>query len=275
MKVRLTVLEAGGRDDLVNETALGKSVFVLVSLLELDAEELCKAAFPREVEPFLLQHVDQLVDVAGVLGSDSGVVDVQNNQHVVGVEEAGIVGGLFEAEFLEGLADMVEPKDWGHRESVETLDEAKTGVGALCGTETSGKVDPDRFLQLGLDERRAEVDGDGGPVEDQGEDEEDANGRPSNDGGIGNQVYKSDQVVPVVLPRIRNQGTRSFRVSMAIHVETIEGVSFVSAEISFQSNVGLSSIIQNMACSTIRLNPMHEDHNRLGLSLSWQPLSIV
>ena len=184
-KVRLTVLEAGGRDDLVDETALGKSVFVLVSLLELDTEELCKAAFPREVEPFLLQHVDQLVNVAGVLGSDSGVVDVQNNQHVVGVEEAGIVGGLFEAEFIEGLADMVEPKDWGHCESVETLDEAKTGVGALCGTETSGKVDPDRFLQLGLDERGAEVDGDGGPVEDQGEDEEDANGRPSNDGGVG------------------------------------------------------------------------------------------
>ena len=28
-------------------------------------------------------------------------------------EEAGIVGGLFEAEVLEGLANMVEPEDWG------------------------------------------------------------------------------------------------------------------------------------------------------------------
>ena len=183
-KVRLAVLEAGGRDDLVDGTALGKSVFILVSLLELDTKKLCKASFPHEVEPLLLQHVDQLVDVAGVLGGDSSVIDVQNSQHVVGVEEAGIVGGLLEAEFLEGLADMVKPMDWGHYESVETLDEVKTGVGASCGTEASGKVDPDGFLQLGLDECGAEVDGDGGPCEDQGENEEDVNGRPSDNGGI-------------------------------------------------------------------------------------------
>ena len=53
-----------------------------------------------------------------------------------------------------------------------------------CGTEASGKVNPDGFLQLSLDERGAEVDGDGGPVQDQGEDEEDANGGPSDNGGV-------------------------------------------------------------------------------------------
>ena len=130
-KVRLAVLEAGGQDDLVDETTPGKSVFVLVSLLKLDAKKLCEAAFPREVEPLLLQHVDQLVNVAGILGGDSGIVNIQNNQHVVGVEEAGVIGGLLEAKFLEGLADMIEPKDWGHCESVQTLDEAQTGVGAM------------------------------------------------------------------------------------------------------------------------------------------------
>ena len=154
-------------------------------MFKLDAEKLCEAAFPHEVEPILLQHVDQLVDVTGVLGGDSGVVEVQNNQHVVGVEQAGIVGGLLEAEFLEGLADMVEPEDWGHCESIQTLDEAQTGVGAACRTEASGKVDPDGFFKLSLDKRGAEVNGDGGPVEDQGEDEEDANGRPSDNRGIG------------------------------------------------------------------------------------------
>ena len=112
-KVRLTVLEAGGRDDLVDETALGKSVFVLVSLLELDTEELCKAAFPREVEPFLLQHVDQLVDVAGVLGSFGLEDKVGGVGRQGGVQEAGEVGevsislGAVKAEAVDWFACAV------------------------------------------------------------------------------------------------------------------------------------------------------------------------
>ena len=43
-EVGLAVLESGARDNLVDQATLGQVIFVLVSLLELDAEELCNAS---------------------------------------------------------------------------------------------------------------------------------------------------------------------------------------------------------------------------------------
>ena len=57
-KVGLAVLEASGGDNFVDEAALGKSVFIFVSLLKLNAKELHEASFPHEVKPLLLQLVD-------------------------------------------------------------------------------------------------------------------------------------------------------------------------------------------------------------------------
>ena len=89
-EIWLALLKAGGKNDLVDETTLCESVFALVSLFELDAEELGEASFSREFESFRLKLGDKLVDGLGVFGSDTCIVDVQNNQHGVSVKEAGI-----------------------------------------------------------------------------------------------------------------------------------------------------------------------------------------
>ena len=88
--IRLALLKAGGEDDLVDEATLCELVFALVGLFELDAEELGEASFSREFESFRLKLGDKLVDGLGVFGSNTCIVNVQNNQHGVSVKEAWI-----------------------------------------------------------------------------------------------------------------------------------------------------------------------------------------
>ena len=183
-KVGPAVLESCCRNNLVNQSALGQAILILVRLFKLDAKELRKASFSGKLETLVLQGLDQVVDVLGIFCGNSTVIDIENDHDFVSEQEARVEGRLLEAEVLEGLAHVIKPEDGSHSESVQTLYQSETGVWTLGRAKTTGQMDPHRFLELGLNKGGAEVDRHSLPVEDQRQGEKQTNGWPGNDWSI-------------------------------------------------------------------------------------------
>ena len=118
-------------------------------------------------ERLCLPGLESTRQCSWVFCSNSTVINIANNHDFVSKQEAGVKSGLLQAKVLEGLAHMVEPQDGSDRESIQTLDESKTGVWTIGRAETTGQMDPHKFFKLSLDEGRAEVNCHGLPVKDQ------------------------------------------------------------------------------------------------------------
>ena len=78
-KVGPAVLESCCRNNLVDQSALGQAILVLVRLFKLDAKELPKASFLGKLETLVLQGLDQVVDVLGIFCGNSTVIDIEND----------------------------------------------------------------------------------------------------------------------------------------------------------------------------------------------------
>ena len=95
------------------------------------------------------------------------------------------MSGLSEAHVLEGGKEVLIPKSWRNGEAILTFVELETGSHRTLGAESSWKMDPDGFRKCGLNKGICEVTRTSGPVENSGENKEQMNGGPRDNGRKG------------------------------------------------------------------------------------------
>ena len=92
------------------------------------------------------------------------------------------MSGLSEAHVLQGGKKVLVPKLWHNGEAILTFVELETGSRRMLGVESSGQMDPDWFRKCGLNKGICKVARTSGPVENGGENKEQMNGGPRDDG---------------------------------------------------------------------------------------------
>ena len=184
--VGLARLETRGGDDLVDEPFLREldGSLVLVAL-ELDPEELFERSLPLELESHGPKSADEIVDQILAWGREDAIVHEHHHKQGGGDEEARINGTLGESKvgLEQRVKQVFEPKTRGDGNTVKGPLQAKTGPAGHRRSEATREVDPDRLVKRGLDEGAREVDGDGLPLEQDRQNEEETDGGPRDNGG--------------------------------------------------------------------------------------------
>jgi hypothetical protein len=97
---------------------------------------------------------------------------------VVGVEKAGVETALGEAALEEFGFEVLEPEFGCLGDSIEALLQFEADVVISAAVETAGKMDKDVVVEIGLDERVAEVNAPCLEIKEKSEVEDEANGGP-------------------------------------------------------------------------------------------------
>ena len=151
---------------------------------DLDAEERCKLSFVGEFAIFF-EVGDEEVECRVALARKDDVVDVDDQDELVRVEEAGVEPTLGEPTFEEFGFEMFKPQLGCLGDPIEALLKFEADIVVCVTVKAAGKMDEDVVMKIRLDKRVAEIDASCFEVEEKSKVEYKANGGPKDDGGEG------------------------------------------------------------------------------------------
>ena len=120
-----TINQVSGFEDLGYQALLSKFNRSVLSCLQLNSQKFCKVTFFLQFKAQVAKLFDELINVCRVGGTNSSIVDVEDNEHARFVEEARIKFGLLEAKLLEPFDTGFVPKIGCHRKSIQAFLESE------------------------------------------------------------------------------------------------------------------------------------------------------